>query len=399
MPRESSTKEKASQLRRNQARFQENQAQLDRLEQEYLLQTESLIQAVDRQTQEAQARNQEAQDVLQLEGELATAAAVHASELGEQHEYLQAENRRALEQRLELGQEEARWEEGNACISDDALAERTEADYAEQVAQAQVKHNNLIHNEELWAERVRGELVRVRDEVHNLTRERDSEAEAAHITREALDAERLAARRHWGMLQAEVRAQVSETEAVQDSQRSLQERVREKQRELGNITYAVGQQDQKLKTRDLELQEVRQSLVCIQKDMDEVNQQLEQQCSRVHRLEGSLRQSCNLGDNLQTMRSMLRESHGALAQLCSLLEQERSRREQCTQGLRQQRVRTELLLQLLQHFKSRAQELAPQALLSGNSTQADGNVSCRGPDGDASPARETQLEAVVMGTN
>merc|ERR1719215_2039072 len=114
MPRESSTKEKASQLRRNQARFQENQAQLDRLEREYLLQTESLIQAVDRQTQEAQARNQEAQDVFQLDGELATAAAVHASDLGEQHEYLQAENRRALEQRLELGQEEARWEEGNA---------------------------------------------------------------------------------------------------------------------------------------------------------------------------------------------------------------------------------------------------------------------------------------------
>jgi len=399
MPRGSSAKEKASQLRRNQARFQENQAQLDGLEQEFHLQTEKLLQTVDRQTREARAHSQEAQDVLRLEGELATAAAMQVGKLGEQHEHLQAEHRRALEQRLVLAHEEAEAKvgDGDRCIGDEARAECSEAVFAEQVVQAQISHSHLVRNEELRAERVREELLRVRAEVHIFTQERDSEAEAACITREAFEAERRAARRHGVMLRAEVRAQVSETEAMQDSQRCLQERVRQVQRELGNFTYAVGQHDQRLKERDSELQEVRQSLVCIQEEMDEVNQQLEQQCNRVHCIEGSLRQSCNLGDGVQIMRSMLGESHSALAQLCSMLEQERSRREQCTQGLRQQRVRTELLLQLLQHFKSRAQELAPQALLSSNSRQAVSSVSCMGPNGRASAGREPPLEAVAMG--
>lgn len=401
MPRGSSAKEKASQLRRNRAQFQENQTQLDGLEREFQLQTERLLHTVDRQTLEAQAQSQETQDVLRLEGELATAAAMHARELGEKHEHLQAEHRRALEQRLELAQEEAeaRLEDGSRCISDEAPANCAEAVFAKQVAQAQVSHSSLVCNEELRAERVQEELLRVRAEVNIFTQERDSEAEAACITREAFEAERRAAHRHGVMLRAEVRAQVSETEAMQDSQRCLQERVRQVQRELGNVTYAVGQRDQELKMRDSELQEVRQSLVCIHEEMDEVNQQLEHQCGRVHRLEGSLRQSCNVGDDVQRMRNMLRESHGALSQLGSLLEQERSRREHCTRGLRQQRVRTELLLQLLQHFKSRAQELAPQALLSSNSREAVNSISCRGPSGGASAGCENQLETVAMGIN
>jgi len=326
---------------------------------------------------------------------------MHASELCEQREHLQAEHRRALEQRLELAHEEAEAtvDDGNDCIGDDAWAEFAEAAFAEEVARAQVSHSDLVRSEELRTDRVREELSRMRAQAHIFTQERDSEAEAACVTREAFEAERRVTHRHGVMLRAEVRAQVSETEAMQDSQRSLQERVRQVQRELGNVTYAVGQHDQKFKTRDLELQEVRQNLVCIQEEMDEANQQLEQQCSRVHGIEGLLRQSCNHSDGVQTMRSMLQESHGALAQLCSLLEQERSHREQCTQGLRQQRVRTELLLQLLQHFKSRAQELAPQALLSSSSRQAVSSVSCSDPNGGASAGRDTPLEAVAMGIN
>merc|ERR1712032_1060792 len=91
-----------------------------------------------------------------------------------------------------------------------------------------------------------------------------------------------------------------------------------------------------------------------------------EQCNRVQRIEGSLRCSRDLGEKVQTMREMVKESHSALSQLCGLLERERARREQCTQGLKQQRVRTELLLQLLHHFKGRTQDLAPQALLSSS---------------------------------
>merc|ERR1712039_372180 len=104
----------------------------------------------------------------------------------------------------------------------------------------------------------------------------------------------------------------------------------------------------------------------IQDEMDEVNRQLKEQCDRVQRVEGSVRLSRDLGEKILAMREMVKESHAGMGQLCSLLEQERERKEQCTQGLRQQKVRTELLLQLLHHFKSRTQDLAPQALLRRN---------------------------------
>lgn len=96
-----------------------------------------------------------------------------------------------------------------------------------------------------------------------------------------------------------------------------------------------------------------------------MNRQLKEQCSRVQRVEGSLRVSRDLGDKVRAMRDMLQESHGALAQLGRVLEQEREQRDQCIQGLRQQRLRTELLLQLLHHFKNRTQDLAPGAMIGG----------------------------------
>jgi len=141
--------------------------------------------------------------------------------------------------------------------------------------------------------------------------------------------------------------------------------VRALQQQLSKTDYTVGQRDQELKVKNAELQEVRQNVASIQDEMDEVNGRLKEQCNCVHRIEGSMRVSRDLGEKVHAMREMVKESHAALGQLCSRLETERALREQCTHGLRQQRVRTELLLQLLHHFKSRTQGLAPSSLLGG----------------------------------
>merc|ERR1719410_597955 len=151
---------------------------------------------------------------------------------------------------------------------------------------------------------------------------------------------------------AEIRAQVSETEALQDEHRGIEAKVRALQQQLSKTVYTVGQRDQELKVKNSELHEVRQSVASIQDEMDEVNGRLKEQCNRVHRIESSMRVSRDLGEKVRSMHSMVKESHSALGQLSSLLETERARREQCTHGLRQQKVRTELLLQLLHHFKS-----------------------------------------------
>merc|ERR1712187_883795 len=129
--------------------------------------------------------------------------------------------------------------------------------------------------------------------------------------------------------------------ALQDSYGGLEGKVRSLQYELNKVSYTVGLRDHEVKVKDSELQEVRQSLACIQVEMDEANLQLNKQCARVQRVENSLRGSRDLGEKVSQMREMLNESHGALSQLCGLLEEERGQREQCVQGLKQQRVRTE----------------------------------------------------------
>merc|ERR1712039_185595 len=186
-------------------------------------------------------------------------------------------------------------------------------------------------------------------------------------TKEAILAEHRSAQRKRERIAAEVRSQLSETEALQDEHRGLEGKARALQHDLSKAVYSVGQRDQELKVKNSELHEVRQSLTCIQDEMDEVNRQLKEQCNRVQRVEGSVRLSHDLGEKILAMREMVKESHAGMGQLCSLLEQERERREQCAQGLRQQKVRTELLLQLLHHFKSRTQDLAPHALLRRSS--------------------------------
>merc|ERR1711862_612082 len=110
---------------------------------------------------------------------------------------------------------------------------------------------------------------------------------------------------------------------------------------------------------------VRQRLECLQHEMDNVNAQLEQQVHRLQYVQGSSRFSNDLGAKICLMRDMLKESDGALQQMCRALAQERARREQSAQRLGQQRARTELLLELLQRFKSRSPGLMSPSVADG----------------------------------
>lgn len=354
-----STGVKQTQLREAREQLQESSRQALDKEQQIVEETERLVRTVDRESQEAR-------DALKLERELLAAHAGHELEMQAERERLGSEHATRLWKRLEqVDREAALAEEKSEAMQEGSWREEARRFYADQIAQAECANLDMVRAEERFAATAQEELFRARAEVHILTQERDSEAEAACVTREAFVAEQRAAERQGDLLRAEVRTQVSETEALEDAHRGLEDKARAMQRELSKLTYTVGQRDHELKVKDDELQEVRHSLSSIQGEMDEVNKQLREQCCRVQRVEGSLRLSRELGDKVRTARGMLKESHGALSQLCGLLEQERARKEQCAQGLKQQRVRTELLLQLLHHFKSRTQDLTPQALLSG----------------------------------
>jgi len=171
-----------------------------------------------------------------------------------------------------------------------------------------------------------------------------------------------------GRANAEKEAELAEVNekcaALQRAQDGLENDAKELQCQLRTAIYHVGKKEREKELKEAELLEVRHNIVAIQDEMDEVNRQLQAQCARVQSVESSLRLSRDRGSKVASMREMLKEGHSALSQLCSHVERERWQREQCAQGLRQQQMRTELLLQLLHHFKSRTQDLAPQAILS-----------------------------------
>eukprot|EP00419_Tripos_fusus_P025800 CAMPEP_0172699184 /NCGR_PEP_ID=MMETSP1074-20121228/30008_1 /TAXON_ID=2916 /ORGANISM="Ceratium fusus, Strain PA161109" /LENGTH=376 /DNA_ID=CAMNT_0013520353 /DNA_START=137 /DNA_END=1264 /DNA_ORIENTATION=- len=364
----------AERLRQNQAQLHKTKLLVIERDQEFEIQTEELLESVGRQTREAHTQRQEAHDVLQLQRELASVAAAHAREFNQQREQLQNEHERMLHQRLEIAYEEGEFVSADgdcgaalATEIDASWAEREDATFVEQVEEAEVRNLNLIRKEELRTDSICQELSEANIEIRVLTQERDSEAEAASVTKEAFNAERRAALRQGEMLRAEARAHISEAEAARDAHRDLQQQLRDIQREISCITHVVGQRNQELRMRDSELRDVQEGLLSIQDKTDAVNQELQERCDHVRRIEGSLQLTRELGDRVHCARGMLKESHDALAQLGCLLQQERSHREDCAQSLRQQQSQTELLMHLLRHFRCRAQELAPQALLATRS--------------------------------
>eukprot|EP00928_Gymnodinium_smaydae_P032252 TRINITY_DN23408_c0_g3_i1.p1 TRINITY_DN23408_c0_g3~~TRINITY_DN23408_c0_g3_i1.p1 ORF type:complete len:713 (-),score=167.40 TRINITY_DN23408_c0_g3_i1:30-2018(-) len=300
--------------------------------------------------------------------ELSAAKAEHGLRLHVQREELQAEHREAFRESLEAHDKRSELalastsEAEHGELVEEALREAA-ARRAEEFAREEAQHSELVGEQRSRLARAHEAHGAAHREVLAETRKRDEESRACALAQEELAASRRGAQHGDEAKLAEARTYRSEAEALVDSQRGLEERSRTLQQELGRVAYAVGQKDHELQVKDAELREVRGALADIQRGMDEVNAQLKAQCDRVRRAEATLRPSQDTGGRAKAMREMLCESHGALAQLCGLLEKERAAKERCNQGLRQQRVRTELLLQLLHHLKGRTQDLAPHALL------------------------------------
>lgn len=316
---------------------------------------------------------------VQLECELASILNEHVQGMEAQHSVLKDKHGQELRRQL------TRAEEGERAALEAPLIQADlegggfqDACPHEELAEVDAAHKERISIEEQRFTTLREELSSAESEVQLLRQQRNSETEAEKVTYEAFLAERGASLRKQEAVSAEVQIAFSEMEALEDSRRGLDSQTKILQSELSKVAYSVGQKDHELKVKDAELLEVRQNLLGIQDEMDEVGQQLKEQCSRVQRVERELSGSRDLGhkrrlhlqkshgggEKVRVMRQMVQESHSGIAQLCSLFEQEREMRENCSQGLKQQRLRTELLLQLLQHFKNRTQDLAPQAILA-----------------------------------
>jgi len=417
------TPSQRSKIRENEEQLLERRREAEKKDRQFLQSTDDFVKSVSRRTQEAIQRDE-------LVQELSSARASHQRQLLRQQEHLEAEHKQAAHRHARSLDEEAHQHleqlsafvrchaEGNpeAGGSDDdvegdgngdgegagiggvplrQVLRRLRSELSARVEETEEENRQLISWEERRAKRALEDLVAAQAEAQALTQERDSEVEAANVTKEAVLTEHRSAQRKRERIVAEVRSQTSETEALQDEHRGLEGKTRALRHELSKAVYTVGQRDQELKVKNSDLHEVRQSLTLIQDEVDELNRKLKEECHLVQRVEDSVRPSRDLGEKILAMREMVKESHSAMEQLCGKLEQERSKREQCAQGLRQQKVRTELLLQLLHHFKSRTQDLAPQALLRrnsiGGSAMAMPGVSSELMGGASSGLQQTAL--------
>lgn len=317
----------------------------------------------------------------------------HAKKMTELQEGFQRQASAVRSSRASFKDESQDWgapdDEGGRGNPDTALqvALEPEPDALQAEAEKGASWRELHDREEQRALLAKAELQSFRTEMDELKKATDGEMQAASKAREEL----LEKQQAVDTLNEEKNVEIKETErqseALQQTQDALEIEAKALQRQLSQAMYDVGKKDREQQLKEAELHEVRQSIHAIQDEMDEVNRQLQAQCGRVQKVESSLRLSRDLGSKVQSMREMLKESHGALSQLCGLVEHERTERGECSLGLRQQQMRTELLLQLLSHFKSRTQDLAPQVLLN------QANEMMQGQAGMSSPAPAAQFSA------
>lgn len=359
-------------LREVEKSLEEHRRGSSRRESELQLATSQLVQSADFQHRELQQRQLAEQRFAEL------------------HAEGQAERRYMLQQREEAIQEHKML--GQLKLqdvlngTDHSQILRTEAEewrieFAEKREEARTNVREFVAGEEQRAEEARREVVALRSELMRLVGESQTEAEEARQAKQELDLDEQRAQAQAERTLAELRVRQEAIEGLRESHQGLEGEVRQMHSELGKVAYTLGQRDRELQMKDTELSEVKRSLFVMQDEMDEVNEELRQQGQRVLKVERSLRHSRDLGEQVRAMRDMLKESHSAMAQLCTLLERERVRREQCANGLKQQKVRTELLLQLLHHFKSRTNDLAPGSLLG-----QDADLGLEANYGDAGKA-------------
>jgi len=353
------------QLRDNEEQLELHRRRAQQLDREIFQRTDSLVQEVGRVNREVREREE-------LVTELAQARTKYQQDLVSQRQRLQAKYAKSEQRQAMLALEQARANrsQADADLALETLEHETERErLAEarslQIAEAEQTQRDLVSREERSASYEFNALVAMQCHARQLTEERDEEASAAQAVTENLSERQRTALRRDEALLSEIQSQEMCTEELKDGHRVLEARLRSLGQELSQATYVVGQRDQALKVKNSELHEVRQSLLNIQDDMDNINSELKEQCGRMHRAERVMDQPEDLDEKIAVMRGMVKESHNALGQLCLALETERTWREHHGLSLKQQKIRSELLLRLLHNVKGRTQDLRPESLIAG----------------------------------
>merc|ERR1711948_239872 len=90
---------------------------------------------------------------------------------------------------------------------------------------------------------------------------------------------------------------------------------------------------------------------------------LQVECGRIAKLQESVALCVKESKELRQLQGMLEDSHRMLAQLRDVLQQEQAERIKASGLLEHEQQRTQLLLDVLKHFKEKLQGLTPQMLL------------------------------------
>uniref|UniRef100_A0A7S1SCC8 Uncharacterized protein n=1 Tax=Alexandrium catenella TaxID=2925 RepID=A0A7S1SCC8_ALECA len=325
--------------------------------------------------QEAAAQAESVSNIRELRSELEARHAEHSHELERQRvelsEMHERELRMALQEREALLNE--RMDQRAALAMQDAQSQR---EALEQSHQALVRHLREAAEAEAArhraeAESTEYEIHRLREQYAPLRREHDEAAAALHEARETLRSEQVerssSAGRASSLERRLVEAQDEHSRAEQrysDLEKLIKAQMRDLQGELQARTQELHQRNGVLQQRDHELSEVNSQLADLQGLFDEVNHQLQSECFRIEKLQDTVAVCAKQSKELEQLQGMLEDSHIMLAQVTNALEEERAERIRTAGLLEHEQQRTQLLLDVLKHFKEKLQGLTPQMLLS-----------------------------------
>lgn len=311
-----------------------------------------------------------------LRGELESRREAHAEALTSQRQRLVEEHQEELQSILKSREVELQKK-----LDDQAEVAKREASSrreAEEVAKAQVaaklseakaaaEAEVLRHRSEVEA--ARAELKALHGQVEPLQAEHIQATSLLQEARRALRQEQEERMSGAQVAALEQRLAEAHSEHERAEQRHgdvtvhLKAQLRDLQDELQTQTEELQQRDAVVVQRNQELEEVNGQLKDLQGLFDEVNHQLQHECGRIERLQGAVTQCAKQAKELESLQNMLEESHVMLAQLRETLDKERAERVRVAGLLEHEQQRTQLLLDVLKHFKEKLQGLTPQVLL------------------------------------
>jgi chromosome segregation ATPase len=153
------------------------------------------------------------------------------------------------------------------------------------------------------------------------------------------------------LAQLETKHLDSEIEAIEHRRQGLDTETWLLDADIRRAEEALCHRDRELQVKGNELQETRRCFAELQEELDEANADIREQCEQVGKLEESLRISQDYVKHTEVLRGLLGESDSAILHICSVLERERGAHAQEFEDLQQQKLRTELIVQLVQQYE------------------------------------------------